>query len=75
MKTIKIIVEKHRDGYVGYPLGLKGVVVGEGDTFEAALADVKSAIRFHLNTFGREALDSETDVLDAFVAEAEVARR
>lgn len=53
MKTIKIIVEKHQDGYVGYPLGLKGVVVGEGDTYEAALADVKSAIRFHLDTFGR----------------------
>jgi predicted RNase H-like HicB family nuclease len=74
MKTIKIIVEKHRDGYVGYPLGLKGVVVGEGDTYEAALADVKSAIRFHLDTFGREALDAESVILDAFVAEAEVAR-
>jgi len=74
MKTIKIIVEKHRDGYVGYPLGLKGVV-GEGDTYEAALADVKSAIRFHLATFGREALDAESIVLDAFVAEAELAGR
>jgi hypothetical protein len=30
-KEIKIIVEKHSDGYVAYPLGLKGVVVGEGD--------------------------------------------
>ena len=52
MKLIKIIVEKHTDGYVAYPLGLKGVVVGEGDTYEEALADVKSAIRFHLETFG-----------------------
>jgi len=26
----KIVVEKHADGYVAYPLGLKGVVVGEG---------------------------------------------
>jgi len=52
MKLIKIIVEKHADGYVAYPLGLKGVVVGEGDTYEEALADVKSAIRFHLETFG-----------------------
>lgn len=31
MKTLKIIVEKHPDGYVAYPLGLKGVVVAEGD--------------------------------------------
>jgi predicted RNase H-like HicB family nuclease len=49
----KIIVEKHLDGYVGYPLGLKGVVVGEGETYEEALADIKSAIRFHIKTFGK----------------------
>ncbi len=53
MKRIKIVVEKHIDGYVAYPLGLKGVVVGEGDTYEAALADAESAIRFHIETFGR----------------------
>ncbi len=51
-KQFKIVVEKHEDGYVAYPLGLKGVVVGEGDTYEAALADVKSAIAFHIETFG-----------------------
>ena len=33
---LKIIVEKHPEGYVAYPLGLKGVVVGEGDTYEEA---------------------------------------
>jgi len=47
MKQYKVIVEKHSDGYVAYPLGLKGVVVGQGDTYEEALADVKSAIKFH----------------------------
>ena len=36
VRQIKIIVEKHSDGYVAYPLGLKGVVVGEG---EEALPD------------------------------------
>jgi predicted RNase H-like HicB family nuclease len=51
--NIKIIVEKHRDGYVAYPLGLKGVVVGQGDSYEEALADVQSAIRSHIKTFGR----------------------
>ena len=30
MKQFKIVVEKHPDPYVAYPLGLKGVVVGEG---------------------------------------------
>ena len=52
MKQFKVIIEKHTDGYVGYPLGLKGVVVGQGDTYDEALADVKSAIKFHLETFG-----------------------
>jgi hypothetical protein len=32
MKTWKIVVEKHADGYVAYPLGLRGVVVGEART-------------------------------------------
>ena len=51
MKNIKIIVEKHPDAYVAYPLGIKGVVVGEGSTYEEAVNDVKSAIKFHLKTF------------------------
>ncbi len=72
IKQFKIIVEKHPDGYVAYPLGLKGVVVGEGDTYEEALADVKSAIAFHIETFGAEVLESESSVLEAFVAETEV---
>jgi predicted RNase H-like HicB family nuclease len=73
MKSIKIIIEKHADGYVAYPLGLKGVVVGEGDTYEEALTDVKSAIRFHIETFGIEVLEEESPVLEAFIAEAGVA--
>jgi predicted RNase H-like HicB family nuclease len=56
MRQYKIIVEKHPDGYVAYPLGIKGVVVGEGDTYEEALSDVKSAIRFHIETFGPDVL-------------------
>lgn len=59
MRQYKIIVEKHPDGYVTYPLGLKGVVVGQGDTSEEALSDVKSAIRFHVETFGEEVLGIE----------------
>jgi predicted RNase H-like HicB family nuclease len=70
MRRIKIIVEKHPDGYVAYPLGVKGVVVGEGDSYEEALKDVKSAIKFHMESFGEEVLDIEPPVLEAFVAEA-----
>ncbi len=71
-KQYKIIVEKHPDGYVAYPLGMKGVVVGQGDTYEEALNDVKSAIRFHIETFGEEVMDMDPPVLEAFVAEAGV---
>lgn len=71
-RQFKIIVEKYSDGYVAYPLGLKGIVVGQGDTYEEALADVKSAIAFHIETFGPEVLERESPVLEAFVAEAGV---
>lgn len=73
MSSIKIIVEKHDDGYVGYPVGMRGVVVGEGDTYDEALADVRSAIQFHIETFGADAFMDESPVLEAFVAETEVA--
>ena len=60
MQQFKVVVEKHSDGYVAYPLGLKGVVVGQGDTYEEALDDVKSAIRFHIETFGDDVLDADS---------------
>jgi predicted RNase H-like HicB family nuclease len=70
MRQYKIIVEKHTEGYVAYPLGLKGVVVGQGNSYEDALTDVKSAIKFHIETFGNDVLDAESPILEAFVAEA-----
>ncbi|MGH8467929.1 MAG: type II toxin-antitoxin system HicB family antitoxin [Gammaproteobacteria bacterium] len=42
-KEFKIVIEKHPDRYVAYPLGMKGVVIGQGDTFDEALADVGEA--------------------------------
>ena len=71
MRKIKIIVEKHPDGYVAYPIGLRAVIVGEGDTYEEALIDVKSAIRFHIETFGEEDFEIE-DIIETFVAELAV---
>lgn len=55
-KNFKVIVEKHEDGYVAYPLGMKGVVVGQGNSYEEALADVRSAISFHNRLFRRKRL-------------------
>jgi len=72
-RKVKIIVEKHSDGYVAYPLGLKGVVVGQGSTYDEALADVKSAIRFHVESFGKEVFAGDEEILEAFVAEAGIA--
>ncbi len=72
MRQYKIIVEKHSDGYVAYPLGLKGVVVGQGDTYEEALSDVKSAIRCHMESFGEDVFEIDPPILEAFVAEAGV---
>jgi predicted RNase H-like HicB family nuclease len=72
MREFKIVVEKHRDGFVAYPIGLKGVVVGQGDTYEEALADVKSAIRFHIESFGEEVFDIDPPLLEAYIAETAV---
>ena len=72
-KQLKVIVEKHSDGYLAYPLGLKGVVVSEGDTYEEALINVKSAIQFHIETFGDEVFEADEPILEAFVAETGVA--
>ena len=63
MKQIKIIVEKHAEGYVAYPLGLKGIIVGEGDTYEEVLADVESAIKIHLEAFGGDVFNVE-DIIE-----------
>ncbi len=41
-----------------------------GDSYDAALADCQSAIRFHVETFGAEAAEGEPPVLEAFIAEA-----
>jgi predicted RNase H-like HicB family nuclease len=69
MRPIKVIVEKHPDGYIAYPLGLKGVLIGQGDTYGEAMADIRSAISFHVETFGPEVLELEPPILEAFIAE------
>jgi hypothetical protein len=72
MRQIKVIVEKHPDGYVAFPLGVEGVVVGEGESYELALADLESALRFHAATFGPEVLSADPPVLEAFLTETAV---
>ena len=69
MKAIKIVVERHVDGYVAYPLGIEGVVVGQGESYEDAVEDLRSALKFHVETFGAKSLEGDAPVLEAFVAE------
>jgi predicted RNase H-like HicB family nuclease len=70
MTQLKFVVEQHADGFIAYPLGLHGVVVGEGDTSEEAVADAKSAAKFHIETFGAEAFPADSPLLDAFMIDA-----
>lgn len=73
MRTFKVVVEKHADGYVAYPLGIRGGVVGQGSTYDEALADVTSALRFHIETFGTSEIDEDPEILEACITEARVA--
>ena len=69
---IKVVIERGEDAYVAYPLGMRGVVVGQGNSYDKALADVTSAIRAHVEQFGPDSLAPDGPALEAFIAEAEV---
>lgn len=71
-KEIRFLVEEHPDGFLAYPLGIEGVVIGQGDTADEAIADARSALRAHIEAFGESVLTSESSVLDAFVSEESV---
>lgn len=61
---LKIVVEKQSDGYVAYSPGLARVVIlDQGDRYEAALSDVRSAIDFHAETFGMDLLHKRRTTL------------
>jgi predicted RNase H-like HicB family nuclease len=70
-KTIKIVVEKHPDTFIAYPLSVDGAFVGQGDTAEEAFNECISALQAHIEAFGPEVLDVELPVVDAFMTETE----
>lgn len=57
MQDTRFIVEEHPDGFISYPLGVQGVIIGQGDTRETALKDAQSALEFHIETFGADVLE------------------
>jgi len=78
MHNIRIIIEHHEDGYVGYPLGFtRGAIVGQGETYAEALKDTENAIRFFIEHYGKEKflehLEENSPALDAYIAEASIA--
>jgi hypothetical protein len=48
------------------------VVSRQGDSYEEALAEVRSAIEFHVETFGSEVLEEDEMAQEVFVAESRV---
>lgn len=71
---VTMIVEQHADGFVAYPVGIRGAVVGQGETYDDALADARRAVAFHVETFGPEVLDDDgSPLLGVFVADARIA--
>ena len=50
-RRLRVDLEQAEDGWLAYPDGIHGVVVAQGDTAAEALADLQSALRFHLETF------------------------
>jgi predicted RNase H-like HicB family nuclease len=60
MRDTKFIVEQHPDAFIAYPLGIQGVVVGQGDTRETALEDARSALEFHIETFEIDVLENRS---------------
>ena len=72
--------EKHKDNcrktprwVCSLPIGIKGIVAGQGDTFEEAPEDVKPAICTHVETFDRDVVDDGGPASGVFLTEAQVA--
>ena len=78
MQQLKIIIERHEDGYVGYPLGFThGAIVGQGESYAEALRDTESAIQFFIEHYGKEKFsehfESDDPALEAYVVETSLA--
>ena len=74
---MKLVIEKHSDGYCGYPLGFSnGAIVGQGKTYFEALLSTNDSIKAFIEYFGidefNKHFNQDIEFEDAFVAEAEV---
>jgi hypothetical protein len=74
---MKIIIEKHSDGYCGYPLGFSnGAIVGQGNTYLEALQSTEGSIKAFIEFYGIEEFkkhfQDDNNFQDAFIAETEI---
>ncbi|GAB6282676.1 MAG: hypothetical protein STSR0008_14220 [Ignavibacterium sp.] len=77
MIRIKIVIEHNKDGYIGYPLDFeRGAIVGQGNTYAAALKDTERAIQFFIEHYGKEKFFEHLEIddasIDAYIAEAAI---
>ena len=71
LMQIKFVVEQHEDTFVAYPLGIRGGVVGEGETAAAALEDARCATEVYIEALGVGVIEDQSPVA-AFVSEQAV---
>jgi predicted RNase H-like HicB family nuclease len=69
---VKIVIEKHTDGFIAYPIGYREIITGRGDTYEEALEEVKAAIMYRVTTFGKEVFEVDSPLIDAFMEDASI---
>jgi len=74
---LKIIIEKHPDGYCGYPLGFQnGAIVGQGDTYLEALQSTDSSIQAFIEYYGPEEFKKhfhdDYNIQEVYIAETGV---
>lgn len=52
---MKLVIEKHSDGYCGYPLGFSnGAIVGQGKISFQALTNTNDSINAFIEYFGKD---------------------
>lgn len=82
MKSVKIIIEQHEDGFIGYPLGRpfgfeECTIIGRGSTYQEALDATRSAIVADINNYGINsffhALYDNKPPIQTFLAELDMA--
>ncbi len=54
-------------------LASKALSLAKGNTYEEALTDVKSALQFHIETFGSDVIESDFPLSEVFVTEMSIA--